>query len=104
MEAEGEGVEPPRPEGLPVFETGYRTGGSPSKSGPGRRRTCTPRVRTGSSAELSYGAMDVTGRDRTCDASRFRRALYRAELRSREMGGAGVEPAASSSSERRSAN
>jgi hypothetical protein len=38
----------------------------------------------------------VTGRDRTCDAPRFRRALYRAELRSREMGGAGVEPAASS--------
>jgi hypothetical protein len=35
----------------------------------------------------------VTGRNRTCDAPRFRRALYRAELRSREMGGAGVEPA-----------
>ena len=30
----------------------------------------------------------MTGRDRTCDAPRFRRALYRAELRSREMGGA----------------
>ncbi len=43
----------------------------------------------------------MTGRDRTCDAPRFRRALYRAELRSREMGGAGVEPAASSESERR---
>jgi hypothetical protein len=55
---------------------------------------------------LSYGAvtLDVTGRDRTCDAPRFRRALYRAELRSREMGGTGVEPAASSSSERRSTN
>ena len=26
----------------------------------------------------------MTGRDRTCDAPRFRRALYRAELRSRE--------------------
>ena len=65
----------------------------------------TTRVRTGSSAVLSYGAMtpNVTGRGRTCDAPRFRRALYRAELRSREMGGAGVEPAASSSSERRSA-
>ena len=36
---------------------------------------------------LSYGARKhrgVTGRDRTCDASRFRRALYRAELRPRE--------------------
>ena len=29
-EAEGEGVEPPRPESPPVFETGYRAGGSPS--------------------------------------------------------------------------
>ena len=28
--AEGEGVEPPRPEGPPVFETGYRARGSPS--------------------------------------------------------------------------
>ena len=34
----------------------------------------------------------MTGRDRTCDAPRFRRALYRAELRSREVGGVGVEP------------
>jgi hypothetical protein len=45
-----------------------------------------PRVRAGSSAELSYGAVSVTGRDRTCDAPRFRRALYRTELRSRESG------------------
>jgi hypothetical protein len=29
-EKEGEGVEPPRPEDPPVFETGYRTSGSPS--------------------------------------------------------------------------
>ena len=26
---------------------------------------------------LSYGAIDVVGRNRTCDAPRFRRALYR---------------------------
>ncbi len=32
----------------------------------------------------------MTGRDRTCDAPRFRRALYRAELRSHEVGGAGA--------------
>src|SRR3954464_8613318 len=44
----------------------------------------TLRLRGGSSAKLSYGAVSVTGRDRTCDAPRFRRALYRAELRSRE--------------------
>jgi hypothetical protein len=35
-----------------------------------------PRVRAGSSLRLSYGA-DVAGRTRTCDAPRFRRALYR---------------------------
>ena len=29
--AEGEGVEPPRPRSPPVFETGYRTHGSPSQ-------------------------------------------------------------------------
>lgn len=101
--AEGEGVEPPRPEGPSVFETGYRAGGSPSESGPGRRRTCNPPLKRRQLCQLSYGAVSVTGRDRTCDAPRFRRALYRAELRSREMGGAGVEPAASSVSERRSA-
>src|SRR5436190_19808420 len=44
----------------------------------------TLRLRGGSSAKLSYGAVSVTGRDRTCDAPRFRRALYRAEPRSRE--------------------
>lgn len=58
--AEGEGVEPPRPESPPVFETGYRAGGSPSESGPGRRRTCT-----------------VPGKSRE---------LCRVELRSRECG------------------
>src|SRR5205823_3304210 len=100
--AEGEGVEPPRPESPPVFETGYRAGGSPSVSGPGRRRTCNPPLKRRQLCQLSYGAVSVTGRDRTCDAPRFRRALYRAELRSREMGGAGVEPATSSVSERRS--
>ena len=63
-----------------------------------------PRVRTGSSAELSYGAID--GCDR--QGSNLRRLAFQAsalpaELRSREvMGGAGVEPAASSVSERRS--
>src|SRR5947208_15648917 len=94
-----ERVEPPRPASPPVFETGYRAGGSPSVSGPGRRRTCNPPLKRRQLCQLSYGAVSVTGRDRTCDAPRFRRALYRAELRSREMGGAGVETAASSVSE-----
>jgi hypothetical protein len=31
LQAEGEGVEPPRPRSPPVFETGYRTHGSPSE-------------------------------------------------------------------------
>src|SRR5437868_2185875 len=91
-----ERVEPPRHADPPVFETGYRADGSPSVSGPGRRRTCNPPLKRRQLCQLSYGAVSVTGRDRTCDAPRFRRALYRAELRSREMGGAGVEPAASS--------
>src|SRR6478672_6857819 len=100
--AEGEGVEPPRPQGPPVFETGYRAGGSPSEHGPGRRRTCTVPGKNRVLCRVELRSRDVTGRDRTCDAPRFRRALYRAELRSREMGGAGVEPATSSVSERRS--
>ena len=55
-EAEGEGVEPPRPGGPPVFETGYRAGGSPSESGPGRRRTCTIPGKNRELCRLSYGA------------------------------------------------
>jgi hypothetical protein len=76
--AEGEGVEPPRPLGPPVFETGYRANGSPSKSGPGRRRTCSLPLKRRLLCRLSYGAaMSVAGRNRTCCAPRFRRALYR---------------------------
>ncbi len=57
-----------------------RPGGQPASraSGPGRRRTCTV---PGKNRELCrvelQGREHVTGRDRTCDASRFRRALYR---------------------------
>ena len=67
---EGEGVEPPSPCGPPVFETGYRAGGSPSSGG----------------TRQSRPSCDVAGRDRTCGAPRFRRALYRAELRPRASG------------------
>jgi hypothetical protein len=31
-QAEGEGIEPPRPKGPTVFETGYRSSGSPSEA------------------------------------------------------------------------
>jgi hypothetical protein len=53
---EGEGVEPPRPGGPPVFETGYRAGGSPSRGAddvlmtPAGVEPATARVRTGCSA------------------------------------------------------
>ena len=57
-----------------------RPGGQPASraSGPGRRRTCTVpgKNRVLCRVELQ-GREHVTGRDRTCDASRFRRALYR---------------------------
>jgi hypothetical protein len=44
---------------------------TPAGLEPARRR-----LRVGRSTELSYGARDVVGRDRTCNAPRFRRALY----------------------------
>ena len=75
-EAEGEGVEPPRSCDPAVFETAYRARGSPSVSGSDRSRTCAS---PGKSRELSVElrSQDVVGRARTCDAPRFRRALYR---------------------------
>ena len=80
-ETEGEGVEPPRPEGPTVFETVYRATGSPSMT-PAGVEPALPRVRAGS-YPLSYGVVrsSVAGRNRTCGALRFRQALYRAELR-----------------------
>ena len=81
------GSRTPKARGPPVFETGYRAGGSPSRSGPGRSRTCTPPIKSRQLCQLSYGAEDdVAGRNRTCGAPRFRRPLYRAELRPREDG------------------
>ena len=41
----------------PVFETGHRAGGSPSASGPGRRRTCNPPLKRRQLCQLSYGAV-----------------------------------------------
>jgi hypothetical protein len=48
--AEGEGLEPPRPASPPVFETGYRAGGSPSEVAPAGVEPATLRLRGGSSA------------------------------------------------------
>ena len=67
----------PQGRGPPVFETGYRTRWqsfrkvTPAGLEPARRR-----LRVGRSTELSYGARDVVGRNRTCNAPRFKRALY----------------------------
>ena len=44
--AEGEGLEPSRPRGPPVFETGYRTHGSPSRVVPARIRTRTAPIKS----------------------------------------------------------
>ena len=54
-----------------------------SSDGLGRARTCSLGLKRPLLFQLSYEALDVTGRNRTCAALRFRQALYRAELRSR---------------------
>jgi hypothetical protein len=67
------------PQGLagpPVFETGYRARGSPS-SGTGRRRTCNLPIKSRVLCRVELRSHDVAGRNRTCGAPRFKRALYR---------------------------
>jgi hypothetical protein len=44
---------------------------------------------------LSYGAKNVVGRIRTCNAPRFKRALYLIGATTTRVGEAGVEPASS---------
>jgi hypothetical protein len=80
----------------PVFETGYRTRWqsfqkvTPAGLEPARRR-----LRVGRSTELSYGARNVVGRNRTCNAPRFKRALYLFGATTTRVGEAGIEPATS---------
>jgi hypothetical protein len=70
--------------------------------GPGRSRTRAVPIKSRPlSAELR-SRWDVAGRSRTCGAPRFRRPLYRAELRPRGMGEAGFEPATSCVLDKRS--
>jgi hypothetical protein len=71
QQAEGEGVEPPRPRSPPVFETGYRAGGSPSDDS-GRIRTCTAPIKSRRLFQLSYRAR----RDR--QGSNLRRLAFQA--------------------------
>jgi hypothetical protein len=80
---------PQGPAGPPVFETGYRTDGSPSKVAPAGFEPALHRLRVGSSGRLSYGAEDVAGRIRTCGAPRFRRPLYRLSYGHMLMGDGG---------------
>jgi hypothetical protein len=62
----------------PVFETGYRARWqSFQQVTPAGLEPARPRLRVGRSTELSYGARGVIGRTRTCNAPRFKRALYR---------------------------
>jgi hypothetical protein len=85
-EAEGEGVEPPRPSSPPVFETGYRACGSPSRSG----RAAKPRGLLAASQATPQvapaGVEPATARVRTGSSAVV-------ELRSREVWPAGIEPA-----------
>jgi hypothetical protein len=67
----------PQSRSPPVFETGYRARWqSFQQVTPAGLEPARPRLRVGRSTELSYGARDVVGRARTCNAPRFRRALY----------------------------
>jgi hypothetical protein len=102
--AEGEGVEPPRPAKPTRF---WRRGTAPvaalpNMSGPGRRRTCNPPGNSRELRRVELRSQGVAGRTRTCAASRFRRALYRLSYGHINIGGAGIEPAPSSLSGRRS--
>jgi hypothetical protein len=95
-EAEGEGVEPSTAEAAPVFETGYRTGGSPSEVAPAGVEPAPCRVRVGSSPALSYGA-ERCGRQ----GSNLRRVAFQATALPElsyghaTVGEAGIEPATS---------
>jgi hypothetical protein len=61
----------------PVFETGYRACGSPSKSGPRRLRTCNLPIKSRVLCRLSYGAVQRGRQESNLRAPRFKRALYR---------------------------
>ena len=88
--AEGEGVEPPRPEGPPVFETGYRTGGSPSESGPGRRRTCNPPVKSRELCRVELRSHECDRQESNLRRPAFQAGALPAELRPQGTGD--VEP------------
>ncbi len=76
-------------DGIPLPRQSFRNGS-------GRRRTCTPPIKSRQLCRLELRSRgDVAGRNRTCGAPRFRRPLYRTELRPRMMGEAGLEPATS---------
>src|SRR5262249_20214963 len=55
-EAEGEGVEPPRPRGPPVVETGYHAYGSPSVMAPAGIEPATAPIKSRRLCRLSYEA------------------------------------------------
>jgi hypothetical protein len=112
------GSRTPKAAGPPVFETGYRSNGSPSESGPGRRRTCTVPGKNRELCRLELrsqrcgrqgsnlrrpafqaGALpaelrphDGRGWIRTSGLLFVRQALFASELLAREAPGQGLEP------------
>jgi hypothetical protein len=70
------GSRTPKAETHPFSRRDTAPDGSPSIGDPGRSRTCMWPIKNRLLCRLSYGARGVIGRNRTCNAPRFKRALY----------------------------
>ena len=91
-----EGSRTPKAGAHPFSRRDTAPDGSPSrKVTPAGLEPARRRLRVGRSTELSYGARDVVGRNRTCNAPRFKRALYLIGATTTRVGEAGIEPATS---------
>jgi hypothetical protein len=76
--AEGEGVEPPRPLRAHPFSRRDTAPVAVLPSGPRRLRTCNLPIKSRVLCRVELRSqIDVAGRNRTCGAPRFKRALYR---------------------------
>jgi hypothetical protein len=86
---------PQGPSGPTRFRNGIPRLWQSFHSGPRRLRTCNLPIKSRVLRRLSYGAVQRGRQESNLRAPRFKRALYRAELRPRVMSEAGVEPATS---------